>query len=269
MRRRAALHTLLALTPPVILSIGLAEAGLAAARELLPRVVLEQSSGAVGDYLQTLGTVYAVLLAFVVFVVWSQFNDARGQVEREATELLDLYRCARGLPARSREQVQGRVADYVDGVLGREWEAMACGDEGAFDTQSQLLDRLWDDLHTAEPETGCGQAIHADMLTRFNDLSDARTNRLTSAMLKIPLAMKLLLYAGAVIMVGSMYLFGVERAWVHALLTGALAGALSHVLYLVHDLDNCFAGDWQVPRSAFERVQRYIRKHAADGAVCE
>jgi hypothetical protein len=25
----------------------------------------------------------------------------------------------------------------------------------------------------------------------------------------------------------------------------------------------------QVPRSAFERVQKYIRNHAADGAVCE
>jgi hypothetical protein len=33
--------------------------------------------------LQALGSVYAVLLAFVVFVVWQQFNDARSFVEKE------------------------------------------------------------------------------------------------------------------------------------------------------------------------------------------
>jgi hypothetical protein len=269
MRTRPALRTLLALLPSVLLSIGLAEGGLMATRELLPHSVLEQSSGPVGDYLQTLGTVYAVLLAFVVFVVWSQFNDARGYVEREANELVDLYRCARGLPAGSRHLVQKRLADYVEGVLAREWAAMACGDAREFEELSQLLDHLWDDLHTCEPETECEKAIHADMLSRFNDLSDARTNRLTAALLKIPLAMKFLLYTGAVVLVGSMYLFGVERLWIHAVLTGALAGALSHVLYLIHDLDNCFAGDWQVPLSAFLRVQKYIRSHAAAGPVCQ
>ncbi|HKE16383.1 MAG TPA: DUF4239 domain-containing protein [Kofleriaceae bacterium] len=268
MTRRPLSRTLLALMPPVLLSIGLAEAGLVATRELLPPGVLDQSSGPVGDYLQTLGTVYAVLLAFVVFVVWSQFNDARGYVEREANDLVDLYRSARSLPAGSRGRVQQRLSDYVDGVLEREWAAMACGDERAFEELSQLLDNLWDDLHAAEPETECERAVHADMLARFNELSDARTNRLTSAMLKIPLAMNLLLYAGAVIVVGSMYLFGVERAWIHAILTGALAGALSHVLYLIHDLDSCFSGDWQVPLSAFQRVQRYIRGHTGGHPVC-
>jgi hypothetical protein len=82
------------------------------------------------------------------------------------------------------------------------------------------------------------------------------------------MAMKLLLYAGAVAVVGSMYLFGIERAWIHAILTGALAGALSHVLYLIHDLDSCFSGDWQVPLSAFLRVQRYIRGHTGGHPVC-
>lgn len=258
MSHRKALRTLIALAPPVLLSIGLAEAGLCAVRSVCSPEVLRESNGPVGDYLQTLGSVYAVLLAFVVFVVWSQFNDARTYVEREANELVDLFRCARGLPRAERERVQRRLAAYVDGVLAREWDAMECGDESVFEELSGLLDRLWDDLHVFEPVTECTKAIHSDMLSRFNDLSDGRTNRLTSAVLKIPLAMKILLYAGATIMVGSVCLFSIERFWVHALLIGSLAGALSHVLYLIHDLDDCFSGDWQVPRAAFLRVQTYM-----------
>jgi hypothetical protein len=159
------------------------------------------------------------------------------------------------------------MAAYVEGALGREWDAMACGDSSDFEELSRMIDGLWDDLHAFEPETECARSIHAEMLSRFNDLSDARTNRLTSSMLKIPLAMKFLLYAGAIVLVASTWLLSIERVWIHAVITGALAGALSHVLYLVHDLDTCFSGSWQVPRGSFERVQQYMHAGLAASRV--
>ncbi len=259
------LRTLRYLLPPVILGIAVAEAGLAAVRALLPHPILAASNDVVGNYLQTLGTIYAVLLAFVVFVVWSQFNDARNYVEREANEVLDLFRTAKGLPAAKRAEVRRRLGAYVDAVLAREWQAMACGGNAqVFKDVGLLLELLWDELHAFEPVSECTKAIHAEMLVRFNDLSDARTNRLTSARLKIPMALKILLYNGAVFTIASMYLFSVDSWPVHALMTGALAGALSHVLYVIHDLDDAFDGDWQVPREAFIRVQEYVRGTMAD-----
>ena len=62
------------------------------------------------------------------------------------------------------------------------------------------------------------------------------------------------------ITVGSMYLFAVDRLSVHLFVTGAMAGALSHILYVVHDLDDCFGGAFQVPKESFERVQRYVAR---------
>ena len=41
-------------------------------------------------------------------------------------------------------------------------------------------------------------------------------------------------------------------------MTAALAGAISHVLYVIEDLDGCFDGHWQVPRTPFERVSRQM-----------
>jgi len=55
-----------------------------------------------------------------------------------------------------------------------------------------------------------------------------------------------------------MYLFAVESLAVHATITAALAGAISHVLYVIEDLDSCFDGHWQVPRTPFERVSRQM-----------
>jgi len=253
-------QTVRALLRPVLLSIGISEAGLFIARTYVSPNVLRDTNDVVGNYLQTLGTIYAVLLAFVVFVVWSQFNDARNYVEREANELLDLFRTSRGLPAPNRSAIQHHVGQYVDAILQREWDAMAKNDDShAFGEGGALLDQLWDVVHDFEPNTACHTALHAEILSRFNDLSDARTNRLTSAQLRIPLALKILIYTGAVLTVGSMYLFSIQSWVVHALMTGAMAGALSHILYLIHDLDSCFDGDWQVPRTAFQRVQQFIQ----------
>src|SRR5262249_61890229 len=103
------------------------------------------------------------------------------------------------------------------------------------------------------------------MLERFNDLSDLRAERALASRTRIPLALRILIYFGAVMTVASTYLFGIDSFVVHAIVAGALAGAISHVIYLISDLDQAFAGDWQVPRAPFEQVQRYMER--PDGAA--
>ncbi|HUS68313.1 MAG TPA: DUF4239 domain-containing protein [Kofleriaceae bacterium] len=255
---RHVLRTVLAILAWVMPSTALALAGLVAVRALVSQEVLAATSDVVGNYLQTLGGIYAVLLAFVVFVVWNQFNDARAMVEREANELIDLYRTAKGLPEPTRGELHGHIRAYVATVLDSEWTSMAarrCSHD-AFDEGARILDRMWNALQACDAATSCHQALFSEALGRFNQLSDVRTNRLTSSRLRIPLALDILLYTGAITIVASMYLFAVERLDVHMMITAAMAGAISHVLYIVRDLDHAFAGAWQVPRAAFERVGR-------------
>ena len=260
--RTRTLATVAAVTSWVLPSIFLSEGGLLAVRKLVPADILVATNDVVGNYLQTLGSIYAVLLAFVVFVVWTQFNDARSRVEIEANELMDLYRTSAGLPDPTRSTLQRTIREYVELVSGPEWKAMARGELHAFDHGDRLLDSMWDALNTCDAESNCHAALFSEALQRFNGVSDARTNRLTSSQLKIPLALRILLYMGAVITIGSMYLFAVDSVLVHLLMTGAMAGALSHILYVVHDLDDCFAGAFQVPLESFERVQRYVTARA-------
>jgi hypothetical protein len=255
---RHVLGTVLAILSWVVPSAGLAIAGLMVVRALVPQEVLAATSDVAGNYLQTLGGIYAVLLAFVVFVVWGQFNDARAMVEREANELVDLYRTAKGLPEPTRGELHGHIRAYVATVLDSEWASMAARrcSQDAFDEGARILDRMWDTLQACDAATSCHQALFSEALGRFNELSDVRTNRLTASRLRIPLALTILLYTGAVTIVASMYLFAVERLSIHLLITAAMAGAISHILYVVRDLDQAFAGAWQVPRAAFERVGR-------------
>lgn len=237
-------------------------AGLLIVRGWVTPEDLRISNDAVGNYLQTVGGIYAVLLAFTVFVVWGQFNDGRNFVDREATILVDLHRTAMGLPAMACGQIQTALRRYLDDVIAREWKAMANRDEEALERVGQHLDAVWSVIHACHLTTDSERATYSEVLSRFNDLSDVRTSRLTASRTRIPLLMRLLLYVGGAMVVCSIYLLSVHQFWLHALITGALAGSVAHIVFLIEDLDNAFAGHLQISKASFERARRALDRYA-------
>src|SRR5690242_5567668 len=137
------LRTALRLASVVLVAAAASIAGLAVSRNLIDYESLRSSSDSLGTFVQTLGGIYAVLLAFVVVVVWGQFNEGRSYVDREANALIDLHRTASGLPAHSRTIIQNSLRDYVDAVLRDEWRAMADRDQVTIDRVGHMLDVVW------------------------------------------------------------------------------------------------------------------------------
>ena len=251
----------------VVAATSLASAlGLLVARALLPAADLQAATNEVGNYLQTVGGIYAVLLAFVVYVVWGQFNEARGYVDQEAAALVDLHRTASGLPTMTRVAIQNGLVEYVTLVLRDEWQAMAHDDRAAIERVGEKLDPIWTAIHSCKPTDTCEHTIYGEVLSQFNELTDIRTRRLTAATSRIPQAMKLLLYSGGVIVIGSMYLIAIAPLWLHLLVTAALAGAIAHVMFLILDLDAAFKGN-RIPKQPFERARRTF-EHATYVAGC-
>jgi hypothetical protein len=162
------------LIPSLAASMLAALLGLFLVRYVAPASWLHANNEVAGNYLQTLGTIYAVLLAFVVFVVWQQHNETRSAVEREANGLSDFYRTIRALPATRR--VQERIQAYGRIVVGEEWEEIARGRWRQ--KAGQALEETWQALEAVEPCSRREEALYAEALARFNDLSDARSHRL-------------------------------------------------------------------------------------------
>ena len=224
--------------------------GLLLVRYVAPASWLHANNEVAGNYLQTLGTIYAVLLAFVVFVVWQQHNEARSAVEKEANELSDFYRITQALPGTQRVldciQAYGRI------VMDEEWTDMA---RGSWSKEAeQTLEEIWQALQGVEPRSGREAALYAEALAGFNDLSDARSDRLYCSLLRLPPSLWILLLTNGGLVVGSMWIFGLESFSAHALMTVALAGSIAFILFLIADLDNPFWGSWRVEPDAFRRA---------------
>jgi hypothetical protein len=251
--------SLAALLPWVVVSVLLAVGALALVRSAVPLAVLRENSDVVGNYLQTLSTIFSILLAFVVYMVWGQFNDTRAYVDREANEAMDLWRAIRGFPDSIRVPFESELLAYLDCILDGEWEALARCQDGPLKHGWELLDEMWKTLRTFEPPSEGMSALYSDARERLNDLGDLRTYRITSSRQRVPISLWMLLYLGTLVMVLSTYLMAVESFALHAFMAGSIAGALSHVLYLIWDLDNCFKGYFHVQTTPYRRVRDLIR----------
>ncbi len=248
----------------VVASMLVAVAGLYVVQGIVPSPVLHANNEVAGNYLQTLGTIYAVLLAFVVFVVWTQYNEASKFVEHEADELADVLRYAGTCPEPARSQMLQAARDFAREQIENEWTTMARG--AASPRAGQLSDAFWQALASQEPRTARDQALFAEAVARFNEMCDARTDLLQSSRTRLPPIMWILLVTGAISTVGSMYLFGLDNFCSLAVMTASMAGGVSFVLFLIHDLDNPFTGDWQVTpepiRLVLEQLEREIAARA-------
>ncbi len=237
----------------VIAVAATAVGGLLIARRRVSPATLSKHNDVGGVVFSIVGTIYAVVLAFVVVVTWEALGDADERAAQEAGVLGDVIRDAGLFPDPERTELQAELLEYTNAVIDEEWPAMAAG--GASQHVSDTLDRIFESFSRIDPTTQREANIHAEMLSRLNDLSDHRRLRLLSADNKVPVLMWLMLLTGGLITVGFSYFLGVENDRSHVLMTAALAAMIGLTLYLIFALDHPFSGAVRVEPDAFRLVR--------------
>ena len=77
--------------------------------------------------IQVTGTMFAVVLAFVILAAFQTYNGARAGAQAEAAAVLDMARAAALFPPAQRDRLRADFACYGREVVGEEWPAMLRG----------------------------------------------------------------------------------------------------------------------------------------------
>ncbi len=197
-----------------------------------------------------IGTLYAVLVAFAIFVVWSDFKDAGINLEHEATEVADLSRLSTAMPDAHRKSMSMALMEYLNAVVEDEFPAMAQGRDSQ--RTWDAVQKLWDAYGTFRPETPQMQAYLAESLRHLIQLSDFRRTRLFASRGTVPATLWCLLVSGGILLIAFTYFLGHESVWSQAGMTAALAGILAFSLFLVLSLDSPYSGVSRVTPHAFQ-----------------
>jgi hypothetical protein len=213
-----------------------------------------------GLFMVTYGTLYAVLLAFAVFVVWTDFKEAESNLELEANELADLYRMSQAFPDPFSTQIQNALLGYLTSVLNDEFPAMAEGRESprTFDA----LQNIWNVYRTGGPTDSKSQVFYEKSIERLNEMGNNRRLRILKSHGTVPTILWCLLNSGAILLVGFTYFFGLKNLRSQALMTAALAGFLAFSLYLIYALNLPFAGLARVSPEPLQQELRIVQTHS-------
>jgi hypothetical protein len=205
-----------------------------------------------GPIFATVGVIYAVLLAFLVVIVWQNFDAARNDAAREANYLAAVYRDSGALPAAFRGKVKIALQSYVSEVINDEWPLLAKGERSAKVQAAQ--DRLWDLLSGYEPRTENEKIFFSEMVKKFNEAGEYRRLRLLNAREGIHPILWFVLISGGLITIAFTFFFGTENFGPQLWMSGMLAALIALALLTIMMLDYPFSGDVSIRPDTFRVI---------------
>ncbi len=203
-----------------------------------------------GYLLSVVGTLYAVLLGFVVVDALEHTQELRVLVDQEASDLCNIYLCSNGLPNRKKVTIRSLCDQYADAVINEEWQAMQRGKYSVSAFKSVWS--LWKEITTYTPETESEKALHQQLLSEICSMTQNRRTRIVSAGHGMNPLMWTVLIIGAIFTVMFTYFFGVKNLRAQILMTVLVSLTLSLNVLLVFIFGSPFAGELAIQPDSFK-----------------
>ncbi len=230
----------------------LAMLGPAIVRHYVPLKRLRNNNEVAGFKFATVGVVYAVLLAFVIIVVWERFNHAEVTVAKEASAAATVLRLTQGVEPAHGAAIRAATIDYLKTAIAKDWPAMEHGKAsreggGAMSAlyAATVGTRNWDVREGV---------VVAEILRNVDQISEARRLRLLTAHGIVPGVIWVVLFTGAFLTVGFTFFFGTENLHAQSLMSGALAILVFSGILTITVIDRPFAGPVKVGPEALASI---------------
>jgi Protein of unknown function (DUF4239) len=161
-------------------------------------------------------TLFALVLAFVVVNLYSDYTAASGDVTDEANALGALVQNARAFPPQDRRSINRAVARYVREVRTREFKALADGDHDSV-AEARALS-IVTAVQAYTPRTATQTTFYGAATDQLNVFLGERENRVAKAGTEIPVPLLALLVFLGITTIGVSLLIQTHRSSVDVVL---------------------------------------------------
>lgn len=227
-------------------------------KKKIPHELLIENHVVGGFLYNAVCVIYAVLIAFVVFVIWSNLETTNSKIEGEANNLLNLYYDANVYPDSVKKEIQSTIRDYVKRVTNDEWKSMADGNADSAAVRLFIkLNRIYFSInHNVVPNP----EVLSQSLKNMQEIREFRRHRLLSSRESMPDILWLVLILSSVILVAFTFFFSTKNPIHQDIMTAFLVFVSVLVLYLIFVLDHPFVGKDAIKPEAFQPLIDIIKR---------
>jgi Na+/proline symporter len=240
------------------ITTSVALAGLRFVRKTFPAEVLKENHEVAAIIFNAFGLLYGVVVAFVVFVTWGGYDDAKKNLEMEANEADDIFHITKTFPDPARGIIRQGLMDYIASVYSDELERMSQGDISLH--SNRAMARLITVFYQIDEKSVPNRELYAESLKRLNNLAQYRRIRIFAGNDTVPFAVWLVLLVCGVITISYTYFFGMKNIKSQYLMTAALTVTITLILVLIYILDHPFTGTSKVSVEPLRQVMEIVQK---------
>jgi hypothetical protein len=210
-----------------------------------------------------IGTIYAIVVGFLMVFQFQTFQNAKDQIAVEASAVRNLDLLSVAYSDAVRADIQHALVCYADSVVLQDWPAMAKGN--ADPRTDQAVEVLYSTYGSIDQEIGKPGLQNQNLVSSSRisykvlaDRGEARSARLLVADQDLPILVWLFVLSGAGMLIGLTYFF----------LVGIVAGTMAMLLPILIFLDSPFDEDLPGDLKPKEIAQAadYVRSRSVDQA---
>ncbi len=211
--------------------------------------VLEQHHSAAEGMLGVVGTLFSVLLGFMVAAAMARYGDAQMHVEQEANNVASVFRLARGLSDDDRPRLRQLCRDYAREVVEIEWSQMEKHEK--INHGWAGYQKLWEGVVAVVPENDRQSNLQQALNDAMMGVGEHRRARLILAQQELPNALWIVVVFGSVITIGFTYVFMSQFQHVHGFMTTMVAATLALNIWLLSAYSSPFSGELRIKPMMF------------------
>ena len=207
--------------------------------------------------LQIIVTLYSVVYAFAIYVIWGQFTSVENEILKESGALKDLLVFSQRWNEKNREATVRAVKIYARGVAETEWKSLAASEQN--NQTDKLFFAIVSSVTELKPEDDTERILYQRLLDIANQASSHRDERLSISTKRMPRTLMLFVTLTASMIVFLLFFFPFRNVVLGAL-SLATATALPYFAHFVlTDVDNPFEGTWNVSSDPFASLITKLR----------
>ena len=244
-------------TVMLAIAVGTAVGGVLLVRRLVDIKKFKEHHDIAGPIFSTIGVIYAVMLAFVLVIVWQDFDRAQNNTVQEANYFADMSRDVLGLPEPFRSQFIEANANYLTAVIKYEWPQMQYGKKSV--EAQAAADEVWQVTATFDPKTDREKLFFSEMLKKMNEAVEMRRQRLQDSASGLHPALWFVLLLGGLITVVFTFFFGSQNLFAQLTMTTMLAVLIVLIIFTILLMDFPYSGDLSIPSTPFQLVLEHFK----------